>query len=207
MEKLTKIQQELKAPKNQANTFGNYKYRSAEKILEAVKPILAKYNCCLINSDEMVQIGDRYYVRATATVIDNETQEWRAATAYAREPERKKGMDESQITGTASSYARKYALNGLFAIDDTKDADTDDVMKMTLETQAEDDLKEIENEIEDLKVPASEAHRKKFQELCKDLGQEPTEILISIGWDTKSKMTEAEYGKAMERLIKISNGS
>jgi hypothetical protein len=122
MENLIKIQSELKAPKGQVNSFGNYKYRSAEDILEAVKPLLTKYGCTLTLSDELVFVGERHYVKATATLISGETSV--STTAYAREALSKKGMDESQITGMASSYARKYALNGLFCIDDTRDADT-----------------------------------------------------------------------------------
>lgn len=122
MATLNKIQQELKAPKNQFNAFGKYKYRSCEDILEAVKPLLGKST--LIIKDEMVLVGDRHYVKATAILQeDNNTVE---VTAYAREALDKKGMDEAQITGAASSYARKYALNGLFLIDDTKDADSQD---------------------------------------------------------------------------------
>jgi len=126
MDKLQKIQSELKAPKGQRNSFANFNYRSCEDILEAVKPLLAKYKCSLTISDEMWSIGTRYYVKATATIIDNEAKEALSVTAFAREQETKKGMDEAQITGATSSYARKYALNGLFAIDDTKDADTMD---------------------------------------------------------------------------------
>lgn len=118
---LVKIQQELKAPKNQVNTFGKYKYRSAEDIIEAVKPICHKYGYSLILHDEIIQIGDRIYVKATAE-INTKDDSW-CSFGYAREEEVKKGMDAAQITGAASSYARKYALNGLFAIDDTKDAD------------------------------------------------------------------------------------
>jgi hypothetical protein len=119
---LSIIQSELKAPKGQFNSFGKYKYRSCEDIVEAVKPVLCKYNYALIITDELVLIGERYYIKATA-VITNGTISYNAS-AFAREEETKKGMDCSQITGSASSYARKYALNGLFAIDDTKDADS-----------------------------------------------------------------------------------
>lgn len=121
MKELINIQSELKAPKNQRNTFGGYNYRSAEDILEAVKPILKENNCTLMVSDEIVQIGNRYYIKATAT-LSNETTSV-STSAFAREEETKKGMDGAQITGSASSYARKYALNGLFLIDDTKDPD------------------------------------------------------------------------------------
>lgn len=124
MEALKKIQQKLKAPKNQRNSFGGYNYRSCEDILEAAKPLLDQENAMLLLSDELVQIGERYYVKATAKFIEGDNTI--ETTAYAREAEVKKGMDDSQITGTASSYARKYALNGLFLIDDTKDADTDE---------------------------------------------------------------------------------
>ena len=129
--KLLEIQTELKAPKGQYNSFGKYKYRSCEDILEAVKPICKKNNATLIIADELQNIGDRYYIKATATIIDIEDGSILSNTAYAREEETKKGMDGSQITGTASSYARKYALNGLFCIDDTKDADTDEYKEQT----------------------------------------------------------------------------
>lgn len=129
--KLSDIQQELKAPKGQRNDFGKYNYRSCEDILEAVKPICAKNKTTLVLSDTLENIGERYYIKATATIYDIESNEEISNTAYAREEENKKGMDGSQITGTASSYARKYALNGLFNIDDTKDADTNEYHKQT----------------------------------------------------------------------------
>lgn len=147
---LQKIQSELKAPKGQMNKFGNYKYRSCEDIVEAVKPILKDHSASLTISDDIVIVGDRYYVKATA-VIKIEGGEVYSTTAFAREPLAKKGMDEAQITGSTSSYARKYALNGLLAIDDTKDPDTMDnsqsnqkkVTKAsltTIETKAIDEL-------------------------------------------------------------------
>lgn len=123
-EKLMEIQQELKAPKGQYNSFGKYKYRNCEDILESVKPILKKLKLVLTLQDNLEQIGNRYYVKATATLTDIITGNNITNTAYAREEDEKKGMDGSQITGASSSYARKYALNGLFAIDDTKDSDT-----------------------------------------------------------------------------------
>lgn len=160
-EKLIRLQVELKAPKGQRNSFGNYNYRSAEDILEAVKPLLGKYNLTQIISDEILVLGDgqaefdyvesvgkynkeeytpqtkktgqRYYVKSTVTLINSEKPEEKiSVTGFARESESKKGMDESQITGTASSYARKYALNGLYAIDDTKDSDTDAYKKQSM---------------------------------------------------------------------------
>lgn len=137
--KLLKIQQELKCNKGQYNSFGKYKYRSCEDILESVKPLLNETKCTLILNDELTYIGERYYIKATATLRDTETNEQISNTAYAREELEKRGMDGSQITGTASSYARKYALNGLFLIDDTKDADTDEYRKQikTVEDQEE----------------------------------------------------------------------
>ena len=122
---LAAVQSELKAPKGQLNNFGGYHYRSCEDILEAVKPILKAHDLALHLADELAMVGERYYIKATATLTDFAGQQI-SSTAYAREPLDKKGMDDSQITGTASSYARKYALNGLFCIDDTKDADTDE---------------------------------------------------------------------------------
>lgn len=121
MNVLNEIQTKLKAPKNQRNAFGKYDYRSCEDILEALKPLLTEHGATVTLTDEIVQVGERYYVKATATLhADKDT----STVAYAREPYTKKGADESQITGAASSYARKYALNGLFCIDDNKDADS-----------------------------------------------------------------------------------
>ena len=122
--KLLKIQRELKAPKTQYNSFGKYKYRNAEDIPEAVKPIAHAEGCIVLCSDDVEIIGEHYYVKATAMLIDADGDGKVCATALAREEEEKKGMDASQITGSTSSYARKYALNGLFAIDDNADSDT-----------------------------------------------------------------------------------
>lgn len=126
LERVSLLITELKAPKSQRNNFGKYNYRSAEDILEAVKPLANNYGLVPKLSDEPVMIGDWHYIKATASIKDVKTGEEEIATAYAREPLAKKGMDESQITGTASSYARKYAMNGLYQIDDTKDADSDE---------------------------------------------------------------------------------
>lgn len=127
------IQFELKAPKGQYNSFAKYHYRSCEDILEAVKPLLKKYNATLTIEDEVVLIGDRFYVKATATLRSDKDSI--SASAFAREQSEKKGLDESQITGATSSYARKYALNGLFCIDDTKDADTDEYVNQISKTK------------------------------------------------------------------------
>lgn len=122
---LMEIQSQLKAPKGQRNIFGNYNYRSCEDILEAVKPLLHKHNCVLTIQDDITQVDERIYIKATATIFHSETGDSISTCAYAREQAQKKGMDEAQVTGAASSYARKYALNGLFCIDDTKDPDTE----------------------------------------------------------------------------------
>lgn len=156
--KLMNIQMELKAPKGQYNSFGKYKYRSCEDILEAVKPLLEKNNCTLTINDTLEYIGDRYYIKATAVLMDIEDDEQIITNCgYAREELEKKGMDGSQITGTASSYARKYALNGLFLIDDTKDADTDEYkLKQEAEkiiTQAQ--VKALQTSINNNKIDES----------------------------------------------------
>lgn len=133
--KLLNIQSRLKAPKGQYNSFGKYHYRSSEDILEAVKPLLAENECILMLSDEILLIGDRYYVKTTATIMDEMNR--LSVTGFAREEEEKKGMDSCQLTGTTSSYARKYALNGLFCIDDAKDSDTDEAKRQADNAPAE----------------------------------------------------------------------
>ena len=125
MSLLSKIQTELNCAKSQYNNFGKYNYRSLEDIFEGLKPLLLKYECSVMVSDEIIQVGDRYYIKATASLIDKDGKYVAENTGWARESETRKGMDDSQVTGATSSYARKYALNGLFAIDDVKDADTD----------------------------------------------------------------------------------
>ena len=144
------IQSELKAPKNQYNTFGKYKYRSAEDILESVKHICIKYRTALTISDEIVLIGDRYYVKSTAS-LSCDTGEVLYASAYAREDESIKGMQGSQITGSSSSYARKYALNGLFCIDDTKDPDSTSTHEKTPEKENKKEVKKPDSIDSELK--------------------------------------------------------
>lgn len=193
-EKLSEIQNELKAPKGQYNSFGKYKYRSCEDILEAVKPICKKYKTTLVLSDEMIVLGGndygnkktiiegdnetttfealRYYIKATATLYDTEEEKSISNTAYAREELEKKGMDGSQITGTASSYARKYALNGLFNIDDTKDADTNEYKEQqepkTINATMESSLREM---ITNLGVSNDEVIDALKQLKCKKLNE------------------------------------
>ena len=165
MKELLQIQSELKAPKGQYNSFGKYKYRSCEDILEAVKPLCVKHGVILTLSDEMVQVGERYYIKATAR-LQKEGCSDVSVTAYAREALEKKGMDDSQITGTASSYARKYALNGLFCIDDTKDADTDEYAKKT-KAGAKSDTSDKEEWREKV-IEAAKAKGISMKEVAKD---------------------------------------
>ena len=141
MKELKLIQQTLKAPKNQYNSFGKYKYRSLEDIVEAVKPLCKKNDCLFTLSDKLVQIGDRYYIEATAKIVNSEGVS-EQCVGYAREEETKKGMDASQITGTASSYARKYACNGLFLIDDNKDSDITNTQNTNASEVAEEKQKQ-----------------------------------------------------------------
>ena len=157
MKELLQIQSELKAPKGQFNAYGKYKYRSCEDILEAVKPILKKNNCTLLLSDSLIYVGERYYIKATATLVNAEGKSV-STEAYAREEETKKGMDASQITGASSSYARKYALNGLLCIDDNKDSDTTNTGDNTPAAPAKtskDDNAEVEKAIAEINAAKS----------------------------------------------------
>ena len=167
-EKLQKIQFEMKAPKNLFNKFGNYSYRNAEGILEAFKPFGEKYKVVLVLNDEIVNLGDRYYIKATATLYDAEDlAKPFSNSAYARESFDKKGMDDSQITGTASSYARKYALNGLFLLDDTKDSDTEETPNKASKEQVEEILKLTPDE-KLQKVMLNYFGVKKFEDLTEE---------------------------------------
>lgn len=233
-EKLSNIQNELKAPKGQYNSFGKYKYRSCEDILEAVKPICKKYNTTLVLSDEIVVLGEglnqytrikddgnetetntttrgqRFYIKATATLYDTEvgkcstlTQDKNGITsyveeslisntAYAREEEEKKGMDGSQITGTASSYARKYALNGLFNIDDTKDADTDEYTKQT-------------EKLEDKKIDKKQANalHDSIKKNMFDVSGKDLEILSKYGYAKVEDIMQSKYMDIVNEFRKL----
>lgn len=185
-EKLSNIQMELKAPKGQYNSFGKYKYRSCEDILEALKPICKKYNAVLVLSDTLVNIGDRYYIQATARLTDIEKNVENedtciSNTAYAREEAEKKGMDGSQITGTASSYARKYALNGLFNIDDTKDADTDEFAM-----QGNDKVTDTEARV--------------IYGLIKDQNRDLNKFLEYFKIKNTNELTKAQYVEALKMI-------
>lgn len=188
-EKLAIVQQELIAPKNQYNSFGKYNYRSCEDILEGLKPCLKKVRAAVTVSDDVVQIGERYYIKATATLHDAESNETISNTAYAREDEGKKGMDVSQVTGATSSYARKYALNGLFCIDDVKDADTRDNRQNEAkeQKQAEEHQKEFENSV------VSEVKVKALVARCEKEGVDTEKILKLYKVKSLSDLTELKY--------------
>lgn len=184
LKSVTAIQKELVAPKNQYNSFGKYKYRSQEDILEALKPLLSKYKCVLLISDTIENIADRYYVKATVKVI-HETGESIETHAYAREVADKKGMDSSQITGSTSSYARKYALNGMFAIDDCADSD---------KTNTHD--KKVEK--------ITEAQGKAIFSITKILGMSPidgsTMIKEMFGKESSQDLTKTEASEFISHL-------
>lgn len=210
--KLLSIQNELKASKNQYNKFGKYNYRSCEDILEAIKPLCLKYGAVVLIDDYVSQIGERFYVKAKASLIDIDTQEEVYACAYARESENKKGMDSAQVTGATSSYARKYALNGLFCIDDTKDVDTQEYQE---KKQTNNNQSKNINDYEQVGI-----------EQATLLGEidKKVEELFNLGVDVKSEgalhfinkfnnnksdvntMTQAErynYKKVLEKMIEI----
>ena len=190
-EKLMNIQCELNAPKNLYNSFGKYTYRSCESILEAVKPLLKKYRCCVTLTDDVFREGDRVYIQAIATVFDIENGESLSNSAMAREAETKKGMDDSQVTGTASSYARKYALNGLFLIDDNKDADTD-------EAHIERDARSVVAKKEEPKIEARQV--KQLTELAKEVGADISSICEWAHVQTLQDMTKPQWVAAVKHL-------
>lgn len=201
--KLVEAQKELKVPKGNFNSFGKYKYRSAEDILEAVKPVNAKYGLLLTLTDEPLLIGDWHYIKATATITDGEKEI--SVTAYARESLQKKGMDDSQITGTASSYARKYALNGLYLIDDTKDADTDEYQNQqdkgnNQQNEPQGELKELNDQMTGL---FSELLQNVFsgdrEAMYGKLGK--TQQQISNLYKSKSVKTKKDMIQQLEGLI------
>ena len=190
-EKLIAIQSELKAPKSQYNNFGKYAYRNCEDILEALKPLLKEHKSTIYIADEIVTVLDRFYVKATVTFIDAETGEKIINTAYAREEECKKGMDGSQVTGASSSYARKYALNGMFAIDDTKDSD------FTNTTIKGDNPGLSEAQIKRLLAIASKVN----------ISADDVKIVVakSFGVQDLRKMNKQQYDEICSRLEKKGN--
>jgi hypothetical protein len=191
-EKLVNVQSELKAPKGQFNNFGKYKYRNAEDILEAVKPLLKKENLSMVLTDDLQNIGDRYYIKSTVRLFDD--KESIEVTAYAREEESKKGMDSSQVTGASSSYARKYALNGLFLIDDTKDSDSTN-------THGKADTGEQEVKNEELYALFALAEQAGYS---KDTVFK--QVKEKYKKDTPDLMTKAEYNQLLtgyKKLVKV----
>ena len=188
--KLIEVQTKLKAPKNQYNSFGKYSYRNCEDILEALKPILKEVGATIIISDEVVSVNERYYVKATVKFIDTETGDMVEASANAREEDNKKGMDSSQLTGSTSSYARKYALNGLFAIDDTKDSD------FTNTHDKEDKKKTLE--------VISEAQAKRMYMLAKGKDTNMVkQILANYGFNESRDITKDKYNAICEAIEAI----
>ena len=203
--KLLNIQQKVNAPKNQYNKFGDYYYRSCEDILQAVKPILAENNCTLVIWDEPIQVGERHYIKATAELTDCDDGNKTTVQAYAREEETKKGMDGSQITGSASSYARKYALNGLFCLDDTKDADA---------TNTDDDKKQQERPQQNKPAQAqqdkpNDAQFKKLAAAAKEAGYSPEAmgVLLRTKYSVESskQLTKQQISELIEFLEGVAN--
>lgn len=187
MSTLQQIQTELKAPKSQRNSFGNYNYRSLEDIMEALKPLLEKHNASLIVGDSIELVGDRFYIKATAKLYDESMNVIGENTAYAREELSKKGMDASQITGATSSYARKYCLNGLFCIDDTKDADSMDNTKHETKQQVK---------------LVTEAQAKEIADLAYRTGSDYDKLLKFAQCNDLTEMTFDNYTKVKEMLLK-----
>ena len=215
MEKLTLIQCKLKAPKNQYNSFGKYKYRNCEDILEALKPLLAEHNCCLTITDEVLNINNRFYIKATAIISDREENKTVSVSALAREAESQKGMNEAQITGSTSSYARKYALNGLFCIDDTKDADStnthgkngSDAVKTTVNmpdaTQTPQNVLPPQSSNTAQPGAISEDSAKNLVSLAKMNGytqKETQEIIFALGYTKFVDILQQDYDTIVEEL-------
>ena len=203
-EKLLNIQSTLKAPKNQHNNFGNYDYRSCEDIVEAVKPLCKENKVVLNISDEIVMIGQRYYIKATATLVDLEnTKDDCIQTienvAYAREEEQKKGMDGSQVTGASSSYARKYALNGLFCIDDTKDADTD-AFKKQQDKGNNKPQNTYQKPVQQAPKLISDAQRKRLYAIANGNNEVAKRVLARYGYESSEQIKVNDYEKICNEI-------
>ena len=205
--KLLNIQQKVNAPKNQYNKFGGYNFRSCEDILQAVKPVLAEYNCTLTIQDELIQIGDRYYVKATAQLVDCDDETKATSQAYAREEESKKGMDGAQITGASSSYARKYALNGLFCLDDTKDADATNSGD---NKQQEKPQQNKPAQAQQQPAKPNDAQFKKLAAAAREAGYSPEAmgVLLQSKYNIKSsnQLTNQQISELIEYLEALANG-
>ena len=201
LEKLLRIQTKIKAPKNLYNSFGKYKYRNAESICEAVKPFLAEEDCVLLLSDEIVSVGDRIYVKATATIKACNSDMEISVSAFARESLEKKGMDESQITGTASSYARKYALNGLFLLDDTKDADSDEYHQQSKAKEEAEEFEKQAEEVGNMKIAKMKVDAIKNK--CAEDGIAEDKVLTLYKLKKFEDMNEKQFRNAMDNWSKI----
>ena len=201
LNKLMRIQTKIKAPKNLYNSFGKYKYRNAESICEAVKPFLAEENCILLLSDEIVAMGDRIYVKATATIKDCNSDTEISVSAFARESLEKKGMDESQITGTASSYARKYALNGLFLLDDTKDADSDEYHQQSKAKEEAEEFEKQAEEVGNMKIAKMKVDA--IKKKCAEDGIAEDKVLTLYKLKKFEDMNEKQFRNAMDNWSKI----
>lgn len=195
-EKLKKVQQGLKVPKSQYNNFGKYYYRNCEDIQEAAKPLMDSVNAVLIISDEIIQIGDRFYVKSTAKFVDCDTGNELSNSAYAREDNEKKGMDLSQVTGSTSSYARKYALNGLFCIDDTKDADTNSLIN---EEQRNEILEELARTGVGKKNLLKNYNLNVLEDMTK--GQYDEALIVLKGKPDKEKMPPPVTDEEMRQMM------
>lgn len=210
-EKLANIQVSMKANKNLYNSFGKYYYRNAEGICEAVKPFLREHNVSLVLSDEVIEVGGRIYVKATAALMDNESEDVITASAFARESAEKKGQDDSQITGTASSYARKYALNGLFLLDDTKDADTDEYRnqqdrgkkKAEQKTDPAEEEKFEQNAKEIGEMLIAPVKIKSLEDKCKNDGVPVSKILELCKIKSLEEMKEKQYSNIIANWEKV----
>ena len=202
--KLLAIQTELKAPKGQYNKFGKYNYRSAEDIIEAVKPICKKYNTVLLIGDEIELIGDRYYVKATAILTDVESGAMVQTQAFAREEQSRSGMSADQLTGACSSYARKYCLNGLLMIDDSKDSDTDENHEIVSEAKKNETKQKAEQAMADDPLIT---HDKVEVAVAVIRGKQTTlaNVLSAYGVEALKDMRESQYADMMKRLDKTPN--
>lgn len=203
---LNKIQTELKVPKNLYNEFGKFKYRSCESILEAVKPILKDLNVSLIINDDLVSMGDRYYIKATARLAKND-KEFVESTAFAREALTKKSMDESQITGATSSYARKYALNGLFCIDDTKDADFYDNTESNQSIKNTKTTRTTKNTTTDTVTTVTDEEVAKIMSYCKKFNKDINTILSNYKIDNLKKLNKTQYNSLIKRFEELAKNN
>lgn len=202
-QRMINAQNEIKAPKGQFNSLGKYSYRSAEDILEAVKPVLLKYGLYLTVSDEIIPVGDRVYIKAVATLHDTESDKIETVQAFAREPIQTKGMNDSQITGACSSYARKYALNGLFCLDDNKDADTDEFHRQEKHPYRQQGRTVAETPISPVLEAPTRIQLDSLYDLAKEKGFTKAQVWKAGRVQNESQMTMNNYMAVFERLQKL----